>query len=43
MRYKGQPDKLISSISEVEVPKYVKPKAETPNAVFEATGPDSGF
>lgn len=43
MRYKGQPDKLISSICEIEVPQYVKPKAETPNAVFEATGPDSGI
>ena len=43
VRYKARVDSYASEAAIVTVPKYVKPKAETPNAVFEATGPDSGI
>ena len=43
VRYKARVDSYASEAAIVTVPKYVKPKEETPNAVFEATGPDSGI
>lgn len=43
VRYKARVDSYASEAAIVTVPKYVKPKADTPNAVFEATGPDSGI
>lgn len=43
VRYKARVDSYASEAAIVTVPKYVKPKAETPNAEFEATGPDSGI
>ena len=43
VRYKARVDSYASEAAIVTVPKYVKPKEETPNAVFEATGSDSGI